>query len=184
MKNTYYLLVIFLISSFLGGCASLGDMKGGFFPAESFNEYKARIKAEGEDLKIQERRGQLAWIERHFDDKKKLQIRPTLKIEDYETPRRGSEIIITPSLSGDPDRSNGFRDAREYVERRKDHEFRRLVHYWAREDAKEGWMDFRLVPGKYLQYYEQVFENSRDWRRIYRQRRESYREGWNDYFRK
>ena len=182
------MVFIMFIGFFLAGCA-------GFMPAESFDEYRARV---GEPSAEQYRFPETSYdeVKKRTPQRSQLTQFPNsgvlynsghglgVEAHNSESPWR-SKTTITPFAFGrNPHYNRGIRQEKRRMENFQKQEERRLAVDLARQDALSGGMNLQGVPSKYLWLYEREFERNKESlnRRSYDQyRRNEYRRGQEDF---
>jgi len=192
MKNTFFLAIIFAIQILaISGCSSLGDMKGGFFPKESYNEYKARLAEE--EVR---RKTTFEEVSSQTPNNSSIEHRPNRGLNYSSGFGPGVEVdnygdtttVITPRLWG---KSKSYNEGLRR-EKQRDNEWRfreeeDLARRRGREDAQRGGPDLQGVSLKFVQAYYDEFDwekrsldrqahHDRAWRE-YRQGQADYRDG-------
>lgn len=189
MNHTFFFAILFTVQILaISGCSSLGDMKGGFFPKESYNEYKARLAREEELRKT-------TFAEASARTPSSIERRPNKGLNYSSGFGPGVEVdnygdtttVITPFFGGGPAYNQGYRDEKKRLRHEDDMEQLRHAREKAVYDARRGEFQPTGFHGKYYPEYKRVFESEerRMHRRLRWERRaqdeEAYRRGAEAY---
>lgn len=191
MNHTFFIAILFAVQILaISGCSSLGDMKGGFFPKESYNEYKARLARE-------EGRRQTTYeeVSSRSPNSSSVEHRPNKGLNYSSGFGPGVEVdnygdtttVITPFLGGGPAHNQGYRDEKKRLRHEDDMEQLRHAREKAVYDARRGEFQPTGFHGKYYPEYKRVFESEerRVQRHLQRERRaqdeEAYHRGAEAY---
>lgn len=157
MKNIASVLFVSLL---LVGC---GNMKGGPFPSQSFNEYREQNNR---------RHTTYEEVSSRTPDRSSLERRPNMglnyssgfgpgvEVDNFDS-HRGSTTVITPRLWGKSKNYNrGVREEKWRDDQLRLRQEEDLARKLGQQDAYNGEMNFEGVPLKFLQTYEREFERS------------------------
>lgn len=190
MNHAFFFAILFAVQILaISGCSSLGDMKGGVFPKESYNEYKARLAREEELRKTTfeeaSARTPSSSIERRPNKGLNYSsgFGPGVEVDNYGD----TTTVITPFFGGGPAYNQGYRDEKKRLRHEDDMEQLRHAREKAVYDARRGEFQPTGFHGKYYPEYKRVFESEerRVQRGLQRERRaqdeEAYRRGAEAY---
>ena len=190
MNHTFFFAILLTVQILaVSGCSNLGDMKGGVFPKESYNEYKARLAREEELRKTTfaeaSARTPSSSIERRPNKGLNYSsgFGPGVEVDNYGD----TTTVITPFLGGGPAHNQGYRDEKKRLRHEDDMEQLRHAREKAVHDARRGEFQPTGFHGKYYPEYKRVFESEerRAQRGLQRERRaldeEAYRRGAEAY---
>lgn len=190
MNHTFFFAILLTVQILaVSGCSNLGDMKGGVFPKESYNEYKARLAREEELRKTTfaeaSARTPSSSIERRPNKGLNYSsgFGPGVEVDNYGD----TTTVITPYFGGGPAYNQGYRDEKKRLRHEDDMEQLRHAREKAVHDARRGEFQPTGFHGKYYPEYKRVFESEerRVQRGLQRERRaqdeEAYHRGAEAY---
>lgn len=172
---------VLFVGFLLTGCA---DMKGGIFPEESFNEYKARVS---------KRRTTFEEVSARTSDRSNLERRPNMGLNYSSGFGPGVEVdnfgdtatVITPRLWGRSKHYNrGVRQEKWRADEWRLRQEEELARRLGQQDALSGGYNLEGVPLRFVQIYYDEFERGRDsfQEQSYRDRIDNeYQRGQDDY---